>query len=152
MSLIPLSAQLTQPRRTVVACALGLLWSTVAVATAHTLIGFGGHVLNGVIRDWASALVYVLAALVVALRAVQVRENRGPWIAISIGVSLYGLGNLLWSLWLEHVPNPPIPSVCDGLWLALYPASYIGLVWLARSGHRRVPAGVWLDGIVAGLG
>jgi diguanylate cyclase (GGDEF)-like protein len=129
-----------------------LLWLTIAVAVAHTLVGFGGRSIDLLVRDWASSLVYVLAALVVALRAARVRESRGPWIVIAVGVSLYGLGNLLWSLWLEHVPSPPIPSVCDGLWLALYPASYIGLVWLARTGHRRVPAGVWLDGIVAGLG
>jgi hypothetical protein len=39
------------------------------------------------------------------------------------------------------------------LWLSLYPAAYAGVVWLARSrGAGRAPAGVWLDGIVAGLG
>jgi diguanylate cyclase (GGDEF)-like protein len=152
MALLPLSAPLTRARRTVVYCALALLWLTIAVTVVHTLVGLGGDGVDRVIRDWASSLVYVLAALVVALRAFQVREARGPWIVISIGVSLYGMGNLLWALWLQQVPSPPIPSVADGLWLALYPASYLGLVWLARMGHRRVPAGVWLDGIVAGLG
>jgi diguanylate cyclase (GGDEF)-like protein len=149
---VPLARQLPRARRTAVQSALGLLWLTIAVALAHTLVGFGGDDLNAAIRDWASSLVYVLAAIVVGLRALQVRESRGPWIAIAIGLSFYALGALLWSFWLEHVPNPPIPSVCDAVWLALYPASYVGLVWLARSGHRRVPAGVWLDGIVAGLG
>jgi diguanylate cyclase (GGDEF)-like protein len=152
MALLPLSASLTRARGTVVYSALALLWLTIAVAAAQRLSGFGGDGLDRLMRDWASSLVYVLAALVVALRAFQVREARGPWIVISIGVSLYGLGNLLWALWLQGVPNPPIPSVADGLWLSLYPASYLGLVWLARTGHRRVPAGVWLDGIVAGLG
>ena len=47
-------------------------------------------------------------------------------------------------------PNPPIPSICDGLWLSLYPASYLGIVLLARRHWRGIPAGVWLDGIVAG--
>ena len=152
MALLPLSAPLTRARRTVVYCALGLLWLTIAVAAAHTLVGLGGEGVDRLILNWASSLVYVLAALVVALRAFQVREARGPWILIFVGVSLYGMGNLLWALWLQQIPSPPIPSVSDGLWLALYPASYLGLVWLARTGHRRVPAGVWLDGIVAGLG
>jgi hypothetical protein len=44
----------------------------------------------------------------------------------------------------------PIPSLSDLLWLSRYPCSYIGLVWLARR-DRRLPAGVWLDGAIAGL-
>ena len=70
---------------------------------------------------------------------------------LCVGITLYGAGNLLWALWLEHVDAPPIPSVSDVLWLSLYPCSYVGLAWLARR-HRRLPAGVWLDGIIAGLG
>jgi diguanylate cyclase (GGDEF)-like protein len=152
MVLLPFTAPLTRGRRTAVYAALGLLWLTVAVAAAYTLFNLGGDGADRVIRDWASSFVYVLAASAVAFRAIQVREARGPWIVIAVGLSLYAIGNLLWALWLEHVASPPIPSVCDGLWLALYPASYVGLVVLARVGHRRVPAGVWLDGIVAGLG
>jgi diguanylate cyclase (GGDEF)-like protein len=53
---------------------------------------------------------------------------------------------------IEHLPNPPIPSICDGMWLTLYPCCYIGIVGLARLRERRVPARMWLDGIVAGLG
>jgi len=152
VALLPLTDPLPRIRRTAVRGALAVLWATIAVAAAHSVVGFGGPGIDDAIRDWASSLVYVLAAAVVALRAVQVRRGRGPWILIAIGLSLYGLGNLLWALWLEHAAAPPIPSVCDGLWLALYPASYIGLVWFARSGQRRLSAGVWLDGIVAGLG
>ena len=48
-------------------------------------------------------------------------------------------------------PSPPIPSICDVLWLSLYPASYLGVAMLARRHWRGIPAGVWLDGIVAGL-
>ena len=88
---------------------------------------------------------------VVALRVVRVREQRGPWILLGAGIALYAAGNLLWAFWLQHLEAPPIPSVCDVLWLSLYPCSYAGLVWLARR-DRRLPAGVWLDGIIAGLG
>ena len=88
----------------------------------------------------------------VVLRAVRIDRARGPWIVIGVGVSLYGAGNLVWALWLEHVASPPIPSICDALWLSFYPASYLGVVMLARQHWRAVPGGVWLDGIVAGLG
>jgi diguanylate cyclase (GGDEF)-like protein len=42
--------------------------------------------------------------------------------------------------------------VSDGLWLLLYPAAYAGIVLLARKDSRGPTAGVWMDGVVAGLG
>ena len=126
--------------------------AVMAFAAAHTLFGVGGSGLDAPVRDWASSAVYVLVAGVVVFRAIRVEQSRNAWIVIAMGVSLYGGGNLVWSLWLEHVAAPPIPSICDVLWLALYPASYLGVVLLARRQWRSVPAGVWLDGIVAGLG
>ncbi len=129
-----------------------LLLATIIAAALHLVFDTGGPSVDAIVRDWASSLVYVLAAAIVMLRAVRVRQARGPWLVIGVGLSLYGVGNLLWALWFEHMASPPIPSASDGLWLALYPASYVGLVWLARGAKRRASAGVWLDGIVAGLG
>jgi diguanylate cyclase (GGDEF)-like protein len=128
------------------------MFAVIAVAGAHTLSGIGGDVAFDLVRQWAPSLVYVLVAAIVALRAARIRTARAPWIALAVGITLYGAGNLLWVIWLEHVDEPPIPSVCDVLWLSLYPASYVGIAWLARSRDRRASAGVWLDGIVAGLG
>ena len=65
----------------------------------------------------------------------------------------YAAGNLLWALWLEHLAEPPIPSVSDGLWLALYPGQlHRARLAGARAATGACAAGVWLDGIVAGLG
>jgi 4-amino-4-deoxy-L-arabinose transferase-like glycosyltransferase len=86
------------------------------------------------------------------LRALIVRKSRVAWIAIAVGTCLYGSGNLVWAFWLQQLPNPPIPSISDAMWLSLYPASYLGVVLLARRQWRGLPAGVWLDGIVTGLG
>jgi diguanylate cyclase (GGDEF)-like protein len=124
----------------------------VAAAAAHTLFGVGGSGLDVPVRDWASSAVYVLAALIVVMRAVMVKKSRTAWIAIAVGTCLYGAGNLVWAFWLQQLPNPPIPSISDAMWLSLYPASYLGIVLLARRQWRGLPAGVWLDGIVAGLG
>jgi diguanylate cyclase (GGDEF)-like protein len=105
------------------------------------------------IRDWLSCAVYVLVAAIVALRATRGHAKRRAWAVFALGLALYAAGNLLWSLWLGHLRNPPFPSVSDGLWLSLYPLSYAGIVGVARfAGDRRVPAGVWLDGVVAGAG
>ena len=136
--------------RRALTAAFAALAAIIAFAYAHSVFGLGGDGLTQPIRDWASSAVYVIVAAVVALRVVRVREQRGPWILLGAGIALYAAGNLLWSFWLQHQEAPPIPSVCDVLWLSLYPASYAGLVWLARR-DRRLPAGVWLDGIIAGL-
>jgi hypothetical protein len=108
------------------------IMAVMAFAAAHTLVGVGGSGLDSPVRDWASSAVYVLVAGVVVFRAIRVEQSRSAWIVLATGVSLYGAGNLVRSLWLEHVAAPPIPSICDVLWLALYPASYLGVVLLAR--------------------
>ncbi|HEX7299808.1 MAG TPA: EAL domain-containing protein [Solirubrobacteraceae bacterium] len=109
--------------------------------------------LDSAMRDWVPSLVYVIAAAIIVLRVVRIRESRGPWVVIATGIVLYTAGTLVWSLWLQNLASPPFPSLANALWLSMYPASYAGLVWLARGkkGHG-ASAGVWLDGIVAGLG
>jgi diguanylate cyclase (GGDEF)-like protein len=137
--------------RLAVVFAFGALALTVGVTALH-VAGLGGRSWNAPVRDWGSSLAYVLVGAIVALRAFSVSRDRGPWALIAIGVALYGAGNVLWSLWIEHIPNPPIPSLSDGFWLALYPASYVGLLWLARRSVRAASRTVLLDGLVAGLG
>jgi diguanylate cyclase len=130
-----------------------LLLVILVVTGANAVLGIGGQSAEKPIRDWLSSAIYILVAGIVALRAVRVTTKRVPWAIFAAGLSFYGLGNVLWSLWIEHLRSVPIPSVCDGLWLALYPLIYVGIVGLARlGGQRRVPAGVWLDGIIAGTG
>ena len=60
-------------------------------------------------------------------------------------------GDLLWTLWLDNVANPPSPSVADGLYLAMYPAVYVAMMLLIRSRLRHRGAAQWLDGGVVGL-
>jgi hypothetical protein len=60
--------------------------------------GVGGSALHAPIRDWATSAVYFLVAAIVIARAVRVAESRLAWIVIAIGISLYGAGNLVWSL------------------------------------------------------
>jgi diguanylate cyclase len=150
---LPLASQ--QPRRALrtLACCFGLLLVLVALTAANALFGVGGRALQGPIRDWVSSAIYVLVAAIVGVRALRGGTRRAPWAMFAAGLSLYALGNVLWSLWIEHLGNVPIPSICDALWLLLYPLCYVGIVGLARDrGQRRLPAGVWLDGLIAGAG
>ena len=155
-AMLPFADELPRRERRLLGGAAALLFGTILVTLIASAFweatGAGGSQAYGAIRDWAPSLVYVLAAGIVALRAVRVRESRAPWAAIAFGLVLYMAGNLLWSFWYETQAEPPFPSVSDLLWLSLYPLSYLGIVLIAREDRRVTPAGVWLDGIVAGLG
>jgi diguanylate cyclase (GGDEF)-like protein len=143
---------LTRPERSALIGALVLIASVAALAAAHVLLGAGGATVDAFIRTWGGSLVYMVAAFVVAMRAVRVVRQRAAWAALAVGLSVYGLGNVVWMFFYDDSAAPPIPSLSDGLWLALYPASYAGLVLLARERRSAAPVTVWLDGLVAGLG
>jgi diguanylate cyclase (GGDEF)-like protein len=151
-SLLPLASVLRPGERRLLGAATALLIALVAATGVHAAFGTGGHAADLPIRDWVTSAVYILVGVIVCWRAIRTSEARRPWMIFAFGISVYGLGNVLWAVWVEHLPNPPIPSICDGMWLTLYPACYIGIVGLARIRERRVPARIWLDGIIAGLG
>jgi diguanylate cyclase (GGDEF)-like protein len=150
--LLPLSSPLGAGERRTLHAATALLVALVTATGVHAAFGVGGNAVEQPIRDWVTSAIYILVGLIVCWRAVRTTESRYPWMWFAFGVSIYGLGNVLWAAWIEHLPNPPIPSVCDGMWLTLYPCCYIGIVGLARLRERRVPARIWLDGLIAGLG
>jgi diguanylate cyclase (GGDEF)-like protein len=144
-------AELGRGARWVLVLGFALLATMLLVTAANAVFGLGGAAAEKPIRDWLSSAVYILVAVLVALRAIKVQHKRVSWAIFAVGLSLYGLGNVLWSLWFEHLTHPPIPSICDVLWLSFYPLSYAGIVGFASSnGQRKPPAGVWLDGLVAG--
>jgi diguanylate cyclase len=151
-TLLPLASTLRPGERRLLGAATGLLIALVAATGAHAAFGVGGRAVEQPIRDWVTSAVYILVGLIVVWRALRSTEARRSWTIFAFGISIYGLGNVLWAAWIEHLPNPPIPSICDGMWLTLYPACYIGILGLARVRERRVPARIWLDGIIAGLG
>jgi two-component system cell cycle response regulator len=93
-----------------------------------------------------------VAALVVAARASRRRADRLAWALIAAGLGLSAAADVLWTSWLQHLPEPPYPSVSDALWLAYYPLAYAGVLLLLRGRVRALPAGLWLDGAIAALG
>jgi diguanylate cyclase (GGDEF)-like protein len=147
-----LTEGLSAPETLALRCAFALLALIVASGAANFIGGVGGATVDAFIRGWGSSVAYILAAAIVLLRAARIPRGRGAWSVLAAGLTLYVAGNVVWAIAYEHMASPSIPSVSDGLWLALYPASYLGLVMLARAQHSTVAAGVWLDGIVAGLG
>ncbi|HEV2998126.1 MAG TPA: aminotransferase class I/II-fold pyridoxal phosphate-dependent enzyme [Solirubrobacteraceae bacterium] len=151
-SLLPLASGLGAGERRALRAVTAVLVLLVAVTAVQAMSGVGGHAVEEAIRDWVTSAIYILVGLMVCWRAVRVSETRRSWMIFAFGVSVYGLGNVLWAAWIEHLKEPPIPSICDGMWLTLYPTSYICILGLARLRQQRVPARMWLDGIIAGLG
>ena len=60
-------------------------------------------------------------------------------------------GDLMWTLWLDNLADPPYPSPADAAYLLMYPAVYVALMLLIRSRLRRASVAQWLDGGVVGL-
>jgi diguanylate cyclase (GGDEF)-like protein len=150
--LLPLAATLPRLTRRALVAGMAAMLGVMALAAAHAVAGIGGNALIHPLRDWGSSVVYVIVALVVVARVLHVPEDRGPWVVLALGLTLYAAGNVLWALWLQEIPGLALPSLADGLWLSLYPMAYVGIAWLARRSLHRIPAGAWLDGLVAGLG
>jgi diguanylate cyclase (GGDEF)-like protein len=149
---LPLASVLRAGERRLLKTATAVLVALVATTAVRAVFRVGGHEFGEVIRDWVTSAVYILVGLIVCWRAVRTTEARRSWMIFAFGISIYGLGNVLWAAWIEHLPNPPIPSICDGMWLTLYPCCYIGILGLARVKQRRAPARIWLDGVIAGFG
>ena len=131
-----------------------LLLTAAGLTVAHGLhaFGVGGDGLDWFFNDVAYSAVMVAAAVACVVRAVTVPAERGAWIAIALGVSLWAGGELYWMAHLSNLDEIPYPSLADPLYLGIYPCVYVGIVLLLRARVTRLPASVWLDGGIAALG
>jgi hypothetical protein len=108
IGLLPGSAELKRNELRALVVGFSVLVVVVAVTVANGVFGVGGRAVGTVIRDWLSCVVYMLVAGIVALRAIRGRTHRRSWALFAVGLALYALGDVLWSAWIGHLPNPPI--------------------------------------------
>lgn len=128
-----------------------LLGLGVLAHALHALFGFGGHRLDGFYKNDVYTAVEVLAVAVSGARVVLVRQERWAWGLMTFALAVWTGGDLVWTVWLNNLANPPYPSVADALYLAMYPAMYVGLMLLLRSRIRDAETAQWLDGAVVAL-
>jgi diguanylate cyclase (GGDEF)-like protein len=140
--------RLSRHRATVAAQVIALL--VLASFALHTVLPDSGRVAWAF--DYVVYYAIVLGAMAgIALRVALVPAHRLGWTAMAVAVWCYGLAELSWLVWLSNDPDPPYPSFADGLYLAFYPAAYVGLVLLFRSRFTGLTPGLWIDGITAAL-
>ncbi|HEX3978720.1 MAG TPA: diguanylate cyclase [Solirubrobacteraceae bacterium] len=137
--------------RRLLTIAFTAMWLLVAFHGAHALLGFGGAGTEAVAKNWVYSAAEVLAVAICAARAWARREDRGAWALIAFGLLTWTAGDLVWTLWLNNLANPPFPSIADPLYLAMYPAMFAALMLLIRSRRGRVSAEQWLDGGMVAL-
>jgi two-component system, cell cycle response regulator len=116
--------------------------STWAVFGSSADAFFQTYVYNGLV---------LVGSLLVVARAVMVRAERAAWAVLALGLLAWAAAETYNTLFLSGPEAPPVPSVSDVLWLAFYPAAYVGLVLFVRARVHDFHASVWLDGLVGAL-
>lgn len=134
---------------------LSALIGGLGVLVLHTTVDFGGHGLDGFFTDGVYNALMLASAAAVLARGLLVRdEERAAWLVMGAGLASWGLGELYYSLLIEGTAAEAGGRVtpADVLYLAMYPCFYVAIGLLARRHLRDVRAGIWLDGVIAGLG
>jgi diguanylate cyclase (GGDEF)-like protein len=103
--------------------------------------------LDGVLNN----LGYAAAPVVCFLRWRRAETYRMSWLLLTIGLALYGSGNVYWTIFIRPMAVQPFPSVADGLFLSFYPFAFVALLLLIRERAERMPVSLWLDGLVGGF-
>lgn len=137
------TAQPSTPRLPVAALLLG-----AAVFAVWTLTRFGGSGAEGAMTDGLYPGLITLAALLCLARAARVREERGTWLLVGIGLLASAGGDIATAVMND---DPPVPSVADALYLSSYAALTLGLVAIARHRVTDLRATLVLDALVAAL-
>ncbi len=134
---------------------LSALIGGLGVLALHTTADFGGHGLDGFFDDGVYNALMLASATAVLARGLRVRDEEGAaWLAMGIGLLSWSLGELYYSLLIEGTAAEAGGSVtpADALYLGMYPCFYVGIGLLARRHMRDTRVGMWLDGVIAGLG
>jgi len=131
--------------------AIAAMWLTVAFHGAQALLGFGGPRMSSFCSTWVYTGAEVMALGICIARAIARPEDRLAWSLVAFGVLAWTAGDLVWTLWLNNLANPPYPSIADLFYLGMYPAMYAALMLLMRSQGGRVRSEQWFDGGIVAL-
>ena len=126
-----------------------LVYVTFVVSTVPGVRPIPGY--NLLLDGWLNNIAYMLSPLICLARSRRASSFRRSWLILSAGLTLYGLGNVYWTIFIRPLDPEPFPSVADALWLSFYGFAFVALLLVVREMAERLPLSLWLDGIVAGL-
>ncbi len=126
-----------------------LVFGTFIVSTIPGVRPNAGYnfFLDGILNNVA----YGLSAVVCFVRARRAVLFVRSYRLLAVGLALYGLGNVYWTIFIRTQNPEPFPSAADALWLSFYLCAFIALWLIVREIAEDVPVSLWLDGVVAGL-
>jgi diguanylate cyclase (GGDEF)-like protein len=134
-----------------------LLWPVVGLAAAGTLLhaawllGLDHRALKTFVDDWLYNGVVAVAGLACLLRAMAIREGRGPWIAFGLGLISWAAADVYWTANFENASHVPAPSWADVGYLATLALFYAGVALLLRERIGSWSAARIYDAIIASL-
>ena len=141
---------MTQSRSRLTAYALlGAAVFMLAGYAAHAQFTLGGHALDGFFQKWVNDAIVFVCSAACLVRAWSQRGDRVAWLMLGLAMASWALGNAYYSVYLINRNPLPIPSIADGLWLGIYPFSYIGVALLLRSRLATWRTSMWLDSVIA---
>jgi two-component system cell cycle response regulator len=130
----------------------GTLAAGLGLLTAHNWLGMGWPALPpSSWWDWLYNAIEIGAVVLCGARAVARRRNRLAWSMVTVGMALFATGDMYYTLRWGDAASVPFPSVADALYLGFYPFVYVGIGLLLRARVGRLPAGLWLDGLIGAL-
>lgn len=105
------------------------------------------------LRDvWLSSALLLMAAVLLASRAILRRDDRWAWAALALGVLIWTIADVLYSAWISQLDPVPYPSIADWMYLVFYPFAYAALIIFLLHRIHRPPLSVWLDALIVALG
>jgi len=121
----------------------------VAVFGALTDQSFGP--LETFFSKWSYNVVLLGGSLACVARGLLISEARKAWLLLGLGLVLWTMGNIYYSVVLWDLSVIPVPSPSDGFWIILYPLSLISVAALVRGRVQTSGFHLWMDGAMGAL-
>ena len=129
------------------------VWSVLVILTVleavSELFGIGGP--SVLYEVWFHDLVIATAAVLILARAAYEPSTRKAWLAFGLGMVVWSIGSVAWSIVYGGRSHVPYPTFADVLWLLWYPFTVVGIAYLIRFRVQGFELHRWLDGIAVTL-
>jgi two-component system cell cycle response regulator len=130
---------------------LRIAFAALVVAIAVYALSLAGWGVGPDGRDWLYTGLEAGATGLVWCRAAAAGAQRRSWTALAIYSTLWTLGDLGWTVWLDARADPPFPNWTDAAYVSSYAFAYLGIAGLLRGGSAAIRPSAWLDGLIGGL-